>query len=328
MKVESSNSKLFKAYRILAEDGNILHANALFPKPPVQPRRIVFISPLVGAGAAQSLIISRSFTRRGAILLSFEYRGHTRSTGIFDLEKTVVDVGHALAWAEDFARGMELPLHGFATCYGTAPLFAQFNGQGRGGCLRSLSVVAGLFRLDQILSIEDFVTVFSRHLGRNLSAQEFLEGTVRNAFDWNGNCFRQALYEYLKGLFPELRIGLDYFEELRYERADIHHTLLQLSESHFFEGIRVSPGIPCNIFMGLDDEVMGLKTADGRRAYVERVRSLVPHAVFHEHEIDHFGRGVDHDVVTARLADIFERYDASPVAPPHGSFALRRRVPK
>ncbi|MCC6123988.1 MAG: hypothetical protein IT426_03425 [Pirellulales bacterium] len=328
MIAESSNSKLFKDYRIPTDDGNYLHAKALYPKPPVQPRRIVFISPLVGAGAAQSLIISRSFTRRGAILLSFEYRGHTRSSGIFDLEKTIVDVRHALAWTEVFAHGMGLPLHGFATCYGAVPLFAQFNGRGNGCLMRSLSVVSGLFRLNQILSIEDFAKVYSRHSRRDLGAREFLDAVVRNEIDWNGDTFRNALYDYLKGLFPELRIGLDYFEELRYERADIHRALLQLSDAHFLGGIHVPPGMPCNVFMGIDDEVMGLKTAAGRQAYARRVQSLVPHAVIHEHEIDHFGRGADHDAVTARLAEIFERYDASPVAPPHGSFARRRSVPQ
>jgi hypothetical protein len=82
-------AKLFKAFRIPTEDGVSLHAKAMFPKPTVEPRRVMFISPLVGAGAVQSLLIYRNFTRRGSILLSFEYRGHAQSTGTFEFDKAV-----------------------------------------------------------------------------------------------------------------------------------------------------------------------------------------------------------------------------------------------
>jgi hypothetical protein len=322
----SAKAKQFGEYRIPTDGGDFLQVQTLHPKKSVEPRRVVFISPLVGAGAAKSLIVSRSFTRAGSILVSFEYRGHTRSSGKFELDRTVADVRNALNWARGYAADMGLPLHGFATCYGTVPLFAQFKGDGPARFLRSVSVVSALFRLNQILSFDRFAAIFSSYYGRELSKEEFQYGIVHNSFDWDGDVFRQALYEYLKGLFPELNIGRDHFEELRYDRANIQPTLRQLLESKYLEGVKIPSYIPCNVFMGVHDELMGMTTPKGRYAYADHVKTIVPHAEFHDCDIDHFGRGSDHDAVTDRLGEIFARYDSAPVPPSHLDFSRARSV--
>ncbi|MGA2798819.1 MAG: hypothetical protein ABSE63_14660 [Thermoguttaceae bacterium] len=277
----------------------------------------MFISPLVGAGAVQSLLIYRNFTRRGSILLSFEYRGHAQSTGTFEFDKTITDVRDALIWSWNYANQRGLPLHGFAACFGTIPLLAQFGNYGCGYLLQSVSTVSGLFHLNQVFSIADSAIIFSRYYGRQLSAEEFSQGIAENRFDWNGDIFRQALLEYLTGVFPELRIGLDFFEELPYRNVRIQQTLSQLLTARYLEGMQIPADIPCNVFVGRNDDIMSLQTAEGRRVYAEHVRSIVPHAEIHEREFDHFGRGIEHDMVIEDLCDIFERYDASPVPPPH-----------
>ncbi len=310
----SSRAKLFEDFQIPAADGVSLHAKAMFPKPPIKPRRIVFISPLVGAGAAQSLLIFRNFTRRGTILLSFEYRGHAQSTGTFELDKTIADVRDALIWTWNYANRRGLTLHGFATCFGVIPLLAQFRGGGCGCLLRSASTVSGLFRLDQILSIGEFTPIYSRHCGRKMSDREFAEGIAENRYDWNGDVFRSALREYLNGLFPELNVGLDYFEELPYTQVHIRQTLSQLLTARYLEGLQIPANIPFNVFAGRNDEIMSLQTAKGRLAYAQHVRTIIPHAELHEREFDHFGRGREHDLVIDQLGDIFERYDAMPTS--------------
>ncbi|MHB1033310.1 MAG: alpha/beta hydrolase family protein [Pirellulales bacterium] len=299
-------------------EGGVLCAKLMAPKPPVRPQRVVFISPLVGAGAAQPLLIFRNLTRRGSILLSFEYRGHGRSTGRFELDATLSDVHHALIWAWNYANGRGLSLHGFATCYGTVSLLAQFKENGCGCLLKSLSTVSGLFRMDQILRFDDFAPIASRHLGQKLALAELVDGLAQQKFDWSGNALRYALFEYLTGLFPQLRVGHDYFEELRYERVSIPETLLQLSRARYLDGVTVPPEIPCHVFAGRNDDTLSLRTPEGREAYRKQVLSLIPHAVLHEHEFDHFGRGVEHDAVIEQLADIFEEYDTSSAVPrPH-----------
>jgi len=299
-------SRLFEEHQISTEGRDALYAKLMLPKPPEDPKRLVFIAPLVGASAAQALVLFRSLTRRGSILMSFAYRGHTGSSGTFELDKTIVDVRHALAWACGYTARRGLPLHGFATCFGAIPLVAQFARGARGCPLWSFSTISGLFRSDQILRFETFVPVFSRYLGRRLDEKAMLDGIAEQALDLSGDAFRSALWEYLKGLFPELRVGRDYFEELQYDRADVPRTLLQLSRARYFDGLAFPSDIPCRLFFGRNDNVLGLHTEAGRQAYRDHVLSLIPHAEFREMEFDHYGRGPDHEPVLQRLGDLFE----------------------
>lgn len=310
-------ARLFEDQLIPTEDNNLLHVTLMLPKPPIRPRRVVLMAPLVGAGASQPLIIFRNFTRRGAILVSFEYRGHLGSSGVFELDGTIGDVRRAVTWAWQYAHERGLPLHGFATCFGTVPLLAQFRDGGCGRLLSSFSAVSGLFRLDQILRFDGFAPVLARRLGRPVTAAALLHAVAEGVLDSRGNAFREALREYLATLFPEQRVERDRFEELHYDRVNIPRTLLQLSGVRYLEGAVVPPDIPCNFFYGRHDELLSLRTAEGREAYCNHVRSLIPHAVLWERELDHFGRGPDHDPVIETLSDIFERYDRHRVPPHH-----------
>lgn len=308
----SSKSRFFEEHRVPADD-DFLHALLMLPKPPIHPKRLVFIPPLIGAGASQPLIIFRNLTRRGAVLMSFEYRGHPYSTGVFELDTTIADTRHALVWASHYARSHGLPLHGFATCYGMIALAAQFGGDAPGHRLWSMNSVSGLFRLNQILRFEDFAPAFSRRLGRDLSAASLLDGVAGGEFDVDGPAFRQALQEYLRWLFPELNVGEDRFEELRYDRADIPRTLLQLSRARYLDAIHVPARIPCNVFMGRKDCLLSLDSPDGRAAYRQDVLALIPHAEIFDFEFDHYGRGPDHDRVIDKLADLFEECESRAV---------------
>lgn len=324
----SAKSQLFETHQILTQGGDLLHAAVMTPKPPVKPKRVVFISPLIGAAAVAPLLTFRNLARSGSILISFEHRGHTRSTGTFELDKAVVDVEHAMVWAWDYASQRGLPLHGFATCFGNVALLAQFKKQGYGPILRSITQVAGLLRMDQILRAEDFVPIFARHLGRELPMDEFMAGVAAQSFDWDGDAFRGALHEYIQGLFRHLRVGRDFFEQLQYGRTNIPLTILQLSRAAYLEGIQVPPEIPYNVFIGTDDDALDADTPEGLAAYKQEVLGLVPHASIFEGEFDHFGRGTDHGDVIDHIAELYDRHDAHVVPPPHFNQvveSLRRR---
>ena len=306
-----SKPRIFEEHQIPTADNDFLYAKLMFPKPPATVKRLVFMPPLIGAGASQNLIVFRNFTRRGAVLLSFEYRAHPRSTGIFELDKTVVDTRHAMLWANDYAHAHGLPLHGFSTCYGLVSLAAQFkkgqaNELGPRCPFWSLSAVSGLFHLDRIIVFEDFAPFFARNLGVEMDRETFLRGTEENAYDWEGDAFRDALLEFLQGLFPKLRIGRNYFEELAYDRVDIPRTLKQLLQARYLQGVDVPPQIPCNFFYGRNDNVLLLDTPEGRESYCLDARELIPHAALHEREIDHSGQGPDHDQVIEQLSGLFE----------------------
>lgn len=282
------------------------------------------MSPLVGASASQSLVISRNLARRGGILLSFEYRGHKNSTGIFDLDTTVVDTHHAILWASNFARERGLPMHGFTTCYGLVTMLAaQFkksqaknrtsSEESLPSPFWSLNAVSGLFSLDRIIRFEDFTPIFGRKLGIPLNRETFLQGIDNEIFDWEGDTFRDALLEFLQGLFEGVNMGRDFFAELPYDRANIPKTLKQLLQANYLDDIYVPPEIPCNFFYGRRDDVLALNTPKGRESYCNIAKSLIPHAIMHEREIDHAGFGPDRNPIVDQVADLFEEAESRAV---------------
>jgi hypothetical protein len=305
----SRKSQLFEQFSIPTEQKDLLHARLMRPKPPVAPQRLVLIAPLVGASASQALIMFRRLTRRGSIIMSFEYRGHSRSTGTFELDKTIVDTRYVLNWAQDYAAGRGLPLHGLATCFGAVPLFAQFRAANTCFPLASLSTISGLMRLDQILQLEQFAPIVGRHLGTPLDRTTLVTRVRGNQLDLNSEPFRSALHEYLGGHFPELQIGRDYFEDLCYDRADIARSILQLAHARYLDNVSLPPEVPCSCFFGRRDDLFGLDTPDGRRTYCEQVRTIAPHAQLYEMDFDHYGRGRDHAATLARVSDLFEQWE-------------------
>jgi hypothetical protein len=307
-----SKSALFEEHRIPTEGTDTLYAKALFPKPPMHPKRLVLMPPLIGGSASTDLIVFRILARRGAIVLSYEYRGHPRSTGRFDLDGTVVDTRYAIRWAEDYARRRGLPLHAVTSCYGVVSLCAQFKPGLRRPPFWSFNTVSGLFRMDQIIQFSDFAPIFFRHVGVELDrALHSPEGS--NQVAWNGDPFRAAMHEFLGGLFPKLRVGHDHFEELQYDRADMRKMLLQLLHATYLDSICIPPELPCNVVYGRDDDVMGLHTPAGREEYRKRVLALIPHAEFHEMDVDHFARGSEQAATFSRVADCMEDAEARAV---------------
>ncbi len=304
-----TKSSLFEEHRIPTEGADTLHAKAMLPRSPMRPKRIVLIPPLIGAAASSDLIVFKSLTRRGCIVVSYEYRGHPRSTGRFDLNRSVVDTQYAIRWANDYACERGLPLHAVTSCYGVVSLGAQFQPDKECPPFWSFNTVSGLFRTDQIIHFSDFAPVFCAHVGVELGkALESPEGS--DEVDWDGNRFRDAMSEYLGGLFPQLRVGHDYFEELQYGRVDMRNTILQLLHASYLDSLHIPPDLPCNIIYGRNDDVMSLDTAKGRQDYRDHVSSLIPHAEIHEMDIDHFGYGPERAAMFARVADFIEESEA------------------
>jgi hypothetical protein len=229
-----------------------------------------------------------------------------------------------MLWAADYARKYGLPLHGFSTCYGVVTLLGQFkkglfghNGSIENGLkcpFWSISGVSGLFRMDRIIRFENFAPIFGRNLGVELDRETFLSGIDEKAYDWDGDAFKDALYEFLTGLFPNLRIGRDYFEELAHENVNLGDTLKQLLLAEYLEDLYVPPEIPCNFFYGSRDNILSLDSDEGRESYCEQARSLIPHIVIHERDLDHFGKGPDRHPMIEQLADMFEEAEAQKVS--------------
>jgi hypothetical protein len=252
-------------------------------------------------------------TRGGSALLSFEYEGHGRSDGTFSIKKTLEDAEAVLRWACEHAAKEHLPLHVITTCYSAIPMLSCFrNGSHRFG-FRSLSGVASLFDLDQIIKVDRFLLHYFRDDRDGvISTSEFVQRVRSGVIDRDGGMFRNAVKDFLKGLFPELNITRDSFEELQFRRADILETLEQISQMRPLDGIRIPDNIPCLFLYGVRDVLMGLDTPAGRSRYESRVRSIAPHARIHSVDADHYGRGPDHEAIIHELHGFLEKHDRGP----------------
>ena len=172
--------------------------------------------------------------------------------------------------------------------------------------VKSISLGSALFRMDQIMQIGDFVP-FLAHLGQKLDIAGLREGLAEHKFDWKGPACREALFEYLSQMFPELRVTWDSFEELSYDRADLEQTLLQFMRARYLHGITVLSSIPCHLFLGHRDEMMNFHTPQGREIYENNIRALIPHAGPHYYDIDHFGRGPGREPLIEVMAEVCEQ---------------------
>ncbi len=92
---------------------------------------------------------------------------------------------------------------------------------------------------------------------------------------------------------------------------DLEATLLQFLQARYFDNVRVPSSIPCHLFLGCSDSIMGLHTPEGRNRYEGHARKLIPHAVTHYYDIDHFGRGPGREPLIEVMADVCEQSEAA-----------------
>jgi len=304
-------NKHIQRIEIPCATGDLLEAVLMLPSRDV-PRRLVYIVPLVGAGASQQILRFKSMTKRGAALLSFDYRGHGLSSGAFSMRKSLEDSLTVYHWAQNYASDNGLPLHALATCYGSLVMLSWFQGGNSVLAAKTLGSVSSLLDLHSIIRVDDFFPYYEKNGGPLFSGgAQFIEEMQRGTIDVHGKAFRFALRDYLISLFPELRVTPDAFEDLEYSRADIQDTLIQFSTMTPLEGAVVPGKIPSLFFFGLHDTLMKLDSTEGRQNHESRIRTLAPHAEIRAAAIDHFGRGQDHDSIIQQLCDFHEEHETA-----------------
>jgi len=304
-------NKCIQRIKIPCPTGDLLEAVLMLPSRDV-PRRLVYIVPLVGAGASQQILRFKSMTKRGAALLSFDYRGHGMSSGAFSMRKSLEDSLTVYHWAQNYASVHGLPLHALATCYGSLVMLSWFQDGDGAQAAKTLGSVSSLLDLHSIIRVDEFIPYYEKNGGPAFSrAGQLIEEMKRGTVDIHGKVFRLALRDYLKSLFPELRVTPDAFEDLEYSRADIQDTIIQFSTMTPLEGAVVPAKIPGLFFFGLHDTLMKLDSPEGRKNHESRIKKLAPHAEIRAAAIDHFGRGPDHDSIIQQLCDFHEEHETA-----------------
>lgn len=302
-------NRVFSEQSIPCPTGERLHALLMSPAH-IPAERLVYLVPLVGSGASQQILMFKGMVKRGAALLSFEYRGHGRSTGTFSVEKSLEDSLTVYAWARAYAQEQELPLHVLSNCYGTLAMLSWFRGAAPEPAPATLSAISGLINMHQIIRAEDFLACYARLDGGSpASVASFLETVAAGVVDVEGEAYRRALMVYLQGLFPELKVTMDVFEQLEFRRADMQDTLRQFFTMEPLGNIAVPAEIPSLFYYGLRDEIMGLDVPGTRQQYEQLLSTLVPHAEVRSADVDHFGRGLDRDVIVQQLGDFHQLHD-------------------
>ncbi len=300
---------MFEKVGITSAAGERLEALLMLPAHG-GPKRLVYIVPLMGSGAVQQILRFKSFSKRGSAILSFEYRGHGRSSGTFSLEKSLEDSKTVLQWAQEYAESKNIPLHVHGTCYGNMAMLSWFKEGRHPRGVKTLSAVSGILELNHIIKLEDFLSYYARCNGTIFpSAAEFITNVEQGTIDVDGGHYRNALRDYLQGLFPELHVTRDAFEELEYRRVDMRELVKQFYRLKPSAGVEVPDDIPCLFFYGVNDGLLGLNRPEGRRTYESRLRAVVPRAEIRSVAVDHFGRGEDHDRIINQLCDYFEEND-------------------
>ena len=304
-----SINRVFLEREISCPTGEKLHA--LIMAPPRGPvERLVYLVPLVGSGASQQILMFKGMAKRGSALLSFEYRGHGRSTGTFSVEKSLEDARTVYDWACAYADERGLPLHVLSNCYGTLAMLSWFRGGGDVPLPATIGAISGLIDMHQIIRIDDFAAVYARVDGRPaLSGEGLLNAIAAGAVDIEGAAYRHALKAYLQELFPELQVTSNAFEQLPFHRVDMGATVRQFFTLRPLATITVPSGLPCLFFYGLRDDLMGLDLPGMRQQYEQRLHELVPHAEIRAADVDHFGRGMDRDGIVRQLGDFHLQND-------------------
>ena len=294
--------------------GGHLHGTFLRPK---KAERVVMISPLAGSDSKEQLLTFRIMTRKNCELFSFEYQGHGESTGAFSLANTLEDTKAALDWIIGYGQERNLPVHTHSTCYGLITLLKCFEhlpqDHPRYSSVRSVNSVSGLPDLYRVLGVEDFLAKFNM-LGAPVLQEAFFRQVESGEVNFKGKRLRTALKHYLKEKLPDLIVKESSFGKLDYQRVDMKSTFTEFHQGISLEEVILPQSIPAHFFYGIHDAILDVGNPEGLSTYTSNLLQIVPHGVIEPMDMDHFGRGRDHQRVIESVADACIKADQAYVS--------------
>jgi pimeloyl-ACP methyl ester carboxylesterase len=252
--------------------------------PEGSPRRGgVFVPPLIGGSGLQQVGYFRALNRSGYPLVTFDYRGHGKSGGVFFVRNTIEDACAVL----DAVRGEEFrdvlgpePLLGLADCYGCIPLLRAASA--RPGAFRALALFNPIPSLQHVAGPREILADY--FLPRDESGRRRLRW--RSPFDLRG-----MLFETNKRLFPDVDKSRDHFGILRYARARTWLATWEYLTSEPLAGV-VSE-LPALICLGRSDGLLGLEDPNAEARYRALWRRHLPRAEVRVLDgADHYWTGV------------------------------------
>ena len=268
---------------------------------PSEPKRLLLIPPLVGAGGALAIKTFRYFFREGCVLMSFDYCGHCdKINNKFTIKGTFTDTEVGLRHALEQSKNIKIPMHTVGTCYGLIPLICVLDGLKWPREIKSMFSVSGLLSMDEVLSFDKY-KVYLEKVGLKFKNKEaFIEYMSKNKekFIKNKQKYIKTMTECLSNVFEELKdiISLTNFGALNYSNAKFYESFYEFMTLKIPE-IVIPKYFPCLFFSGIHDAIFNLDTDKNKTKYLDKMKKMSPHAQFRRIKIDHFGRGEDHYVI-------------------------------
>ena len=209
------------------------------------PRGLLLIPPLIGGSYLQFGRIFDFTVRNGWEVVSFNYRGHPKSGGRFDVDSAFRDT-EEIAMSLRATRG--LPLIGVGLCFGAAPL--HFAAARNPSLFDALVFINGIRDLWDSSSPLEAARIF-------WSARKNLQKPRTTGL----------LTVVLDELFPDIDKDLDHFGVLPYQRVDGIRTARQ----YFFHRRtrQLQPiSTPALVCYGSEDRLLQLDNEERRKVYL------------------------------------------------------------
>jgi len=220
----------------------------------------VLAPPLIGGSGLQQLRYFLVLRRAGYEVVSFDYRGHGPSEGVFSIERSIADTRGLLSWLVTRAAS---PLYGVADCYGAIPMLVA----ARSGVadLRALALFNPVPNLQHMAGPLELLRNYFVPDGRP---------RLRNPLDLKG-----ILAATNERLFPAIDKSREHFGILDYARADTLAVFRSYLRDRCLEGISLA-GLPAVVIYGRGDEILRLGSPKREESYRSAFRSLLPEVEF------------------------------------------------
>lgn len=242
------------------------------------PIATVVVPPLIGGSYAMHLRQFSALTRAGFRVASFNYRGHGKSTGQFDVLSALRDTSDVCMHLKEAHPAT--PLVGIGMCFGSMPL------------LYAVAKNPNLF--DRLVFINGI-----RHL-RETSGPVTAAGIYLRSRQWPKPVKPLgALTVILDELMPTIDKSPSFFGILDYDRVNKMRTALQY---FLYRTPRAAarPAVPTLVCYGKNDKLLRLDNSERSDQYENSFRELFSNVAFLPLQTDHYMNGI-HGQLAGRI---------------------------
>jgi len=219
------------------------------------PRGVIVIPPLIGGNALQQYhffkVLSRSYT-----MVLFEYRGHGKSKGQFDIRNSIEDTKKIVDYAYKINNSQKI--YGLADCYGSIPLMKSVSD--REDIFESILLINPIPNLQYTMGPKD---VLKHYFLRNGKVY------ISNPFD-----LKDIVFYINCILFPDIEKSKNHFGLLNYSHLKAYSLLRDYLFYRIEKKIQIKQ-VPVCIFYGTKDSLLRLDNKEEIKKYEHNFLKMI-----------------------------------------------------